>query len=251
MQTSLISKELCFIGAPLIFENMFLIKPLTVFDRINLGDKYMEYLNLLCLSETDLEEILTEKIGDEKDKLTKITPFDYLMLSADYNESFLLKLKEAFFTFIQQDIFIIPKARQVFVGKMEENNIIDNSNFSKFQHFLRLQNCLEEEEEIPENENYMQKKFRLRRQELKKAKQKQAEKSGNKIDFLDLMESLCLMNIGITWENIKDLPIFTFYSLLSRYQVKEKYSIDIDSLLAGADSKKIKLKYWMSHKEEE
>jgi hypothetical protein len=32
--------------------------------------------------------------------------------------------------------------------------------------------------------------------------------------------------------------------------MKEKYEIDIDSLLAGADSKKIKPKYWIRNSEE-
>ena len=39
-------------------------------------------------------------------------------------------------------------------------------------------------------------------------------------------------------------------AILNQYQTKEKYEIDIDSLLAGADSKKIKPKYWIRNLEE-
>jgi hypothetical protein len=35
--------------------------------------------------------------------------------------------------------------------------------------------------------------------------------------------------------------------LTSMYQGKEKYELDIDSLLAGADSKKVKPKYWIKN----
>ena len=31
------------------------------------------------------------------------------------------------------------------------------------------------------------------------------------------------------------------------YQEKEKYQLDVDSLLAGADSKKVKPKYWVNN----
>ena len=39
-------------------------------------------------------------------------------------------------------------------------------------------------------------------------------------------------------------------AILAVYQNKEKYELDIDSLLAGADSKKIKPKYWIRNLEE-
>jgi hypothetical protein len=32
---------------------------------------------------------------------------------------------------------------------------------------------------------------------------------------------------------------------MDTYQGKEKYQLDVDSLLAGADSKKIKPEYWI------
>ena len=34
-------------------------------------------------------------------------------------------------------------------------------------------------------------------------------------------------------------------AIMERYQEKENYHIDIDTLLAGGDSKKIKPKYWI------
>lgn len=241
--------EACFIGAPLLLEDVCLIKPMTVLDKIRLGMKYDSYLSLLTISSEDIEDILLNKIGEEGKFLEKITPFDYLMLSAEYNNSFFIELKEAFSTFIREEIFIVPKAKIVLVGKMEEQKIINKDNFSRFQEILRIQNHLDTPEEIPENENYMQRKFRLRRKQLKEAKAKQAKKDEHTPRFVDLMSSLCVMNVGITWDNIKDLPLFTFYELLGRNQKKEKYDLDIRSLLAGADKKKVKLEYWISKNE--
>jgi hypothetical protein len=59
------------------------------------------------------------------------------------------------------------------------------------------------------------------------------------------------MGIGITPLNIGEMSYVSIQAILAQYQNKEKYQIDIDSLLAGADSKKIKPKYWIRNLEEE
>jgi hypothetical protein len=46
------------------------------------------------------------------------------------------------------------------------------------------------------------------------------------------------------------LTYASIFDILNRYQEKEKYSIDIRSLLAGADRKKVKPKYWIRNLEE-
>lgn len=239
-------RELSFIGAPIMLDEVCLIKPSTVLDRIKLGNLYGKYLGLLTISEEDIEEILDAKLGQEAEVLTKVTPLDYLLMSAEYSNTFLLELKKAFSTFIREEVFIIPKISKVFIGKPEQERIIDNSNFERFQEILRLQNHLEIPEEIPEDENPMQRKFRLRRKQLKEAKMKQIQKDKNAPEFIDLMSSLCCMNVGITWNNIKEVPIYTFYELLGRNQMREKFDLDTRSLLAGADSKKIKVNYWIN-----
>lgn len=246
---SSIDYETTFIGAPLLLQDVCLIKPMTVLDKIRLGSRYNSYLSLLTLSSSDIEDILLQKLGESMKDLETITPFEYLLLSAENNESFFMELKEAFSTFIQEEIFIIPKAKIIFVGDMNLQKIINQDNFPRFQEILRVQNHLDTPEEIPENENYMQRKFRLKRKLLKEAKAKQAKKDEKSPDFIDLMSSLCVMNIGITWENIGRTPIYTFYELLGRNQKREKYELDIRSLLAGADKKKVKLEYWITKNE--
>ena len=58
------------------------------------------------------------------------------------------------------------------------------------------------------------------------------------------------MGIGLTPLNIGEMSYVSMQAILNQYQAKEKYKIDIDSLLAGADSKKIKPKYWIRNLEE-
>jgi hypothetical protein len=71
------------------------------------------------------------------------------------------------------------------------------------------------------------------------------------MDLFTIMTSICCMGIGITPLNIGEMSYVSIQAILAQYQNKEKYQIDIDSLLAGADSKKIKPKYWIRNLEEE
>ena len=62
--------------------------------------------------------------------------------------------------------------------------------------------------------------------------------------------SICCMGLGITPLNIGEMSYTAIDSILRKYQEKEKYQLDVDRLLAGADSKKVKPKYWIRNFEE-
>ena len=54
------------------------------------------------------------------------------------------------------------------------------------------------------------------------------------------------MGIGITPLNIGEISYAALSSIKDMSQKKEKYEIDVRSLLAGADSKKVKPVYWIT-----
>ena len=243
-----------FMGIPFLFggdeDPICLIHPIKVQEYIKLGNQYQQYLTLLTISEEELED-MSEKILDPQQKadFLALTPFKYIMSMSQFNDTFLIDLKNAFSTFLKDEIHIIPQVQQIVVGKIDQGRIINEENFKDFQKILRLQNRLDAPEEVPENEHFMHRKFRLRRRAAKKAKAKKQAKQEDAPTFADLVGSICVLGIGVTWENVGQLPIYTFYDLVNRYQRKEKYDLDVRSLLAGADSKKIKLKYWIRNSE--
>jgi len=65
-----------------------------------------------------------------------------------------------------------------------------------------------------------------------------------------MLASICCMNFGINPLNIGELSYASISILMRYYQEKEKYNIDIQSLLAGADSKKVKPKDWIRNIED-
>lgn len=191
-----------------------------------------------------MEEIVKTKGGDMKE-IEGITPLQYLLKSAELSDMFLLELQNAFSTFIQEDILLLPKINSVLVGLPSEKRLINNENFSDFQTILRIQNRREVPEPPPENESAIARKMRLAREKREAVKRKQQQKEGANQELADLLEVAEVF--GIDYEK---KSIYAFYGLIQRHQLREKWTQDIQMLCAGADSKKVKAKYWGGNPED-
>lgn len=55
------------------------------------------------------------------------------------------------------------------------------------------------------------------------------------------------MGIGLNPLNIGEISYAAVGALMERYQAKEKYDIDIRSLLAGAKANKVNPVYWIKN----
>lgn len=242
-----LDRERLFIGAPVPLEDICLVYPMTALGVFSITyAKYNYYLNLLTLSKEDIEEIFEKKEIPYNDSFT---PFKYLLDSCLSDDNFLLEIKKAFSTFIREKVQILPNEKIIIVGNLKDKRLITEKNFEEFQNILRMQNCIEieEEEEIPEDENPMQKKFRLRRKQLKKAKKKQAQKKakeGNSIDFYSIVKALMIKKV-INYNDLESLSVYAIRELFDVLQAEEEYNNQIKYLCAGADPKKIKLEYWI------
>ena len=98
-------------------------------------------------------------------------------------------------------------------------------------------------EKPDENEDPRIKKMKAKMRLRDKVKSKKEAKEG--ATFSDTLISLCCMDMGLNPLNIRDLSFASISPLVRRYQEKQKYQLDIDSILAGADSKKVKPKSWL------
>ena len=108
-------------------------------------------------------------------------------------------------------------------------------------------------EKLPEpvdpNENPMIAEIKRRARERDKIKARRANKDG--ISLPTCLVAICCMGIGITPLNIGEMSYASVGEIMKVMQEKEKYDIDIRSLLAGADSKKVKPKYWIRNSDKE
>ena len=94
-----------------------------------------------------------------------------------------------------------------------------------------------------EDEDPRVKAIKARARYRDKLKAKQNARKG--ITLFTTMASICCMGAGMNPLNIGEISYVAMDAILNQYQSKERYQIDIDSLLAGADSKKVKPQYWI------
>ena len=248
-------------GHPVNFNNLIIYQPnLNEINAIGYSN-YARLTNLLTLSEGDLIFFFNK----EKIKDGQTSPILYLYEQSLINPTFFLELRMAFFTYLKEETFldsknkgfkflikntkILPNGKKV---KTQEFFFLNQSNFYEFQKIICTINMMEEEEddEIITDNLEMKKKFEEARKKLKLAKAKaKAEKAAKErdkgISFSDIVSSLCAYGIGYTLFNIWDLTIYQLYDQFKRCQMKEDYETGTQMLLAGVDSKKVDLQYWM------
>ena len=209
-------KAQAFAGVPSELEGICHIYPLTMKEILSIGySKYTGMLGLLLLTEQQIADIVKEKTGQNL-SVEQVNPLVYLLLSTEQNDSFLFDLQKVFSTFIKE-------------------------NFKDFQDILRIQNKREVSAAPPKDETPGERKMRLLREKRDAVKRKQQQKgrepqSQSLVDLLEIAEVF-----GIDWKNE---TLYAFYSLIRRHQAKEKWDQDLAMICAGADSNKIKTKYW-------
>lgn len=235
-------KSAAILGVAAPFKNIARIYPITlaqIFTEIGFLE-YNRRLGTLLITPYEIQNQIKERTGIEP-PIEQLNPLEFLLQSANQSDAFFLDLEKMFFTFLQEEITLLPKINAVLVGAPKDKRLITDENFGDFQDILRIQNNKEVKAAPPKDETPAQKKMRLLREKVEEAKRRQAERKGDsdKVTFSILLENASVYGI-----NIKECNLYSFYHLLSRYQAQENYEHNIQMLCAGASSENLKIKYW-------
>ena len=149
-------------------------------------------------------------------------------------------------------MIIIGNLQEVLKGakSLEDLVFIKEDEFFTFQNAIRESIGKKTIEPPATEEDPRVAEIKRKARYRDKLKIKQAAKGKDGISFFTSLVSICCMGLGITPLNIGEMSYVAAEAILRKYQEKEKYELDIDSLLAGADSKKVKPKYWIRNFEE-
>ena len=240
------SKEAVFLGFPEEFQEKFLIYPPKVKEVVS-NKNFNQYRQLLTFSQEELDDEFLKKQD------TAPTPLEFLLSNSYYNKDFEKIAKDAFYLFIRQDVTFLYDKKLILIGKLNKElkrvknlndlTFLDENNFFDFQNKIR--ESLGDKPIEPPNPNEHPK---IRRMKAKaRYRDKIKAKQGDGINLLTSLASICCMGIGITPLNIGEMSYASISILINTYQNKEKYKIDIASIQAGADSKKINPKYWIKN----
>ena len=249
------SKELFFIGAPVQFKPGVNIYPPKVKEVVS-NPGYNSFSRVLTYSQEEIEDIY---VKEKKDLDSFPTPLEFLLNNCYHNKDYEIICKKAFQFFLKSEVEFLYDKKAILIGRIEdvlkELTSIDQivmvceEEFFDFQNLIRMATNQKIVEPPNPNEHPKIKAMKAKARYRDKVKAQQAAKNG--MDLFTIMTSICCMGIGISSLNIGEMSYVAMQAILSQYQEKEKYSIDIDSLLAGADSKKIKPKYWIRNLDED
>ena len=248
---------LAFMGEPLNFKNKITIYPPTIKEVVT-NPYFNMFYKLLTTTQDDVAEELKGKLKDNEEPPT---PFKYILLNCQYVSGFSNLLREAFRFFCRTEIGILFEEEKIVIGDVKEqvqsiNSLnelvyITEEDFFDFSNTIRL-SCGDKPiippEPLDPNEDPRIRRIKERARERDRIKAKQAGKGG--ISLNTCLVAICCMGIGITPLNIGEMSYAAVGDIMRMMQDKEKYDIEIRSLLAGADSKKVKPKYWIRNNNE-
>ena len=250
------SKEAFFICEPVEFKPGIKVYPPKVKDVVSNQD-YGIYSRILTYSQEEVED---EFVEADKKLDSYPTPLEFMLNNSYHHKEYERRCKEAFKFFIGQEVTFLYEQKLIVIGEIEEilktvNSLEDlvmitEDEFFNFQNLIRESSGRATVEPPNPNEHPRVKEMKRKARYRDKIKAKQAAKSKDGISLFTTLVSICCMGLGITPLNIGEMSYVAIESILRKYQEKEKYDLDIQSLLAGADSKKIKPKYWIRNFEE-
>ena len=246
-----------FIGKPLLFKNKFYIYPPTISEVLQ-NEGYGQFIKLLTITQDDIRYDLAKK----EQTIDIPTPFEFLLINCYHSSQFAIVAKEAFKFFLHQEVTFFYEQKMLIIGNLEKTvqkiNSLDElvtikeEEYFDFQNVIRMaigDKVVKPPEPVNPNEDPRIARIKAKARERDRIKAKQGSKSG--ISLSTSLTAICCMGIGLTPLNIGEMSYAAIGPIMSMMQDKEKYDVDIRSLLAGADSKKIKPKYWIRNSDKE
>ena len=237
-----------FLGFPYEFKNICLIYPPKVSD-VACNKNFYSYVHLLTLSQEGIEDEYTRR-GIDLDNLP--TPMEYILSNAYHSLQFRVLVENAFFFFTHEKIHFLYEKKAIALGDLQEAKKVENlrvlseEDYFDFQNFIRESIGAKTVERPNPNEDPRVKKIKAKARYRDYIK----AKKGMGLNLKSSLASIFCMNMGLNPLNIGEMSYAAIPALISMYQQKEKYEIDVDSLLAGADSKKVHPMYWIKNLDE-
>ena len=245
--------EKIFLGFPIKFKDICEIYPPTVNDVVG-NEDFIVYQSLFTITQEELDEAY---LKDEN--VTQIpSPFQYLLMNYYQDSEIREKIEKAFLQFVHEPVTIVPEIEMLLIGKSEDEldpnvdldkpRLLTEENFFDFQNQIRIVLGIEkiqppDPEEVNLDPRIKRYKMKIKEHEkiISKKKAKNAPTLGT------LLAAICCMGIGLNPLNIGEMSYACVHWLIAMEQQKEEYDVDIRALLAGADSKKVKPKYWIKN----
>ena len=250
-----------FLRRPVHFKSICTVYPPSVNDIVD-NSKSIQLFKLLTYSAEDIEDFYFEnaqKSNGENGAVPKQipTPLEFVLINCYQNEQFEKLIKEAFEFFIHESVNLLYEQKMILIGDaidlakitdFKQVRYLSEETFFDFQNVIRDSMGKDIVQKPNPDENPIVKRVKAAARKRKRLAEKNREKNGKGISLTTSLGAICCMGIGLTPLNIGEISYASIDVLMTLYQQKEKYQTDIDSLMAGANPKKVHPKYWIREK---
>lgn len=223
-------------GLPILMsDSTCFIYPSTLSVIAQLGvETYFKYINLCTITKSDIEKITKDN---------DLEPFDFIFINCAFKDDFKNEFIEILKFFTREEVLFLKEIESFSIGPFEESRLLTRENFKEFQNIIYEQNFFDGSvKSNGENES-----AKLIKEKLEKSRSKIAKIKNNyseQVELADLISALSFkssLNIFEIW----NISYYTFNEQFKRMRLLEQYDTGLQSILAGADPKKIKLEDWI------
>lgn len=246
---NLINKEQFFVGIPTEIGNICKVYPVTVREIATIGAKnFYSYLNLFTLDKEDIDEFLQQQGVEER-----LTPFQFTLINANEDKQYLENLEKAFKFFLHEEqITVLIDNEAIILGDINEGRVLMEEDFNTVCAIIIEQNMVNKSSAEERMNNPSDAKAAQIIKKIKEGRKIREKKSSDSnLNFIDLVASLAAKGNGLNAINVWDLTYYAFNDQFKRMQMIEQYDNARQSILAGADPKKVKIEYWLRPIEKE
>lgn len=209
-------------------------------DIANIGeDIYNQYLSILLF---DIKHLKNDIDSKDFEELEKLHPLETISLKAYYDENFRDLFLEAL------SFFFYEKANYYNgVFYFDGDRVLNYENFEQVIYLIKYINLITTDK--PSEVKYANDKAKEIAEKIKIAQEKVNKvkaKQGVALSLFDLISAFSANSYSINLMTVWDMTIYQFNDQFKRMQLIEEYDINIRSLLAGADPKRVEINHWVS-----
>ena len=211
--------------------------------------KYLEGLQsiIIDLSEIDLNQ---EALGGEE-----LSDYQIFLLLILTNESFKNTFFEAMQMFtgetfvLEQNVIVSVKRQKDDEGHIELvfNQLLDEKFWVELRKVLTIAHWQKEPKKyqfVSVKAREIMDKLKKNKDEVQKIKAKQND--SDSLELYELIGSVCAHSASYNLFNVWDLTYYQFFDHYYRLNINDNYHFSLQSILAGADPKKVKVEHWAS-----
>lgn len=238
-------------GQPIMFGDVCWVYPRTLRDIFSLDEDlktFFGFLNLIIGTKPSFTKEVQDTEPELVRNISQLDNFSFVFFMAGKDEETRLSIAKAFEFFLGEKVLLLDDLRKIQVGPPAEKRLIDETNYFALRNLIQKLYWIQSDAEIeflPTDDpmvTEMKKKVLLRRQILAKRKEQSGESD---VSLYDYIASMVLKIPGVTPFTIWDLTYYSFYDLLRRYHLEERFKTYMQAAMAGAKVDKKELRHWI------